>query len=119
MSGRTDVADGVVVQLADGGKEAMVAVMRNIDNLLQALGADCPIELVAHGAGLSAVTIDSPVAAAVLTAISRGVRVDACRNTMRRQGVSAAALLAGVSVVDSGLAHLVVRQRQGWSYVRP
>ena len=119
MDRRCDVAEGVVVQLAESGEGKMVAVMRNLDNLLEALGPACPIELVTHGAGLSAVTSASPVAQEVLGVISRGVRVDACHNTMRAQGVTRAGLLPGVSVVESGLAHLVLRQRLGWSYVRP
>jgi uncharacterized protein len=111
--------DGVVVQLADGGEEKAVGVMRNVENLLGALGPDWSIELVAHGHGLSALCADSAVSDQVRGAIARGVRFAACANTMQREGVTREALLAGVDVVDSGLAHLAVRQREGWSYVRP
>lgn len=113
------VADGVVVQFAEGGRDKMTMVARNIESLLAALEPGCPIELVTHGAGLSAVTTGSPVSEEVLSAISRGVRVDACGNTMQCHGITRDRLLPGVSVVESGIAHLVVRQREGWSYVRP
>ncbi|MER6970021.1 DsrE family protein [Nocardioides sp. NPDC000445] len=114
-----EVADGIVVQLAEGERDKMTMVVRNIENLLAALEPRCSIELVTHGAGLSAVTTGSPVSEEVLGLISRGVRVDACGNTMQRHGVARDRLLSGVSVVESGIAHLVVRQREGWAYVRP
>lgn len=114
-----EVVDRVVVQFADGGRDKMTMVVRNIENLLAALEPGCSIELVAHGVGLSAVTTDSPVSEEVLSVISQGVRVNACGNTMQRHGITRDRLLPGVSVVESGLAHLVVRQGEGWSYVRP
>ena len=105
--------------MAEGQEDKVVSVMRNIVNLQAALGPSASIELVAHGPGLRGLMMDSPIAADVLAAASRGVTFQACGNTMSREGVTREQLLTGVGVVESGLALLVIRQQLGWAYVRP
>ena len=112
-------SDGVVFHLDEGDPAKHAAVLRNINNLLDALGPDTPVELVAHGPGLPAVLADSPHADALQAVLGRGVRVDACGNTMREKDVAPERLAPGVTVVPAGVAQLVLRQREGWSYVRP
>lgn len=41
----------------------------------------------------------------------------ACRNTTRRQHVTAEALLPFATTVDSGVAEVVRRQDDGWAYL--
>ena len=42
----------------------------------------------------------------------------ACENTMKKKGVTKGQLHAFVSTVDSGVAEIVRRQEQGWSYIK-
>jgi intracellular sulfur oxidation DsrE/DsrF family protein len=113
------VGDGVVVHLDEADPDKHEAVLRNIGHMLSELGADTPVELVAHGPGL-AVTLSGAVhEKQVLELLSRGVSVAACGNTIRRQNLTSDALIPGVSVVPAGIAQIVRRQREGWAYVRP
>ena len=42
-----------------------------------------------------------------------------CRNTLTARGLSEADLHPQAEVVPSGVAHLVLRQAEGWAYLRP
>jgi len=111
--------DGVVVHLPEADPAWHEAVLRNTANLIRALEPGAVIELVTHGPGVELCTGESGLAAVLADLQSAGATVCACANTLAARGLTAAALLPGVTVVDSGVAHLVRRQRQGWSYLRP
>lgn len=115
----TAATDGVVVHLPEADPPRQQAVLRNTANLIRALGPGAVIELVTHGPGVELCTGENGLAAVLADLQSAGAAVCACANTLAARGLTAAALLPGVTVVDSGVAHLVRRQRQGWSYLRP
>lgn len=114
-----DEAAGVVVHLDEADPTKHASVLRNIENLLDELHDDSPVELVVHGHGISAAVADGPNADQLRHVLGRGVRVAACGNTMRRERITNEDLLDGVTVVAAGVAQLVYRQREGWAYVRP
>lgn len=110
---------GVVFHLDEGDPEKQGSVMRNVSNLLGALGAATVVELVTHGPGVDALLAGGPNEQAVRDLLAKGVQVSACANTMGSKQIGEDALVPGVRVVPSGVAQVVVRQREGWSYVRP
>lgn len=110
---------GVVVHLDEGDDAKQESVLRNITNMLVELGADTVVELVVHGAGLSAATAAGPHAGEVRALLDQGVTVAACANTMHAKGIGPEQLIDGVDIVPAGIAELVRRQREGWAYVRP
>ncbi|GAB2579427.1 DsrE family protein [Microlunatus antarcticus] len=110
---------GVVFHLDEGDPAKHESVLRNVANVLDALGDGTVVELVTHGPGLRAVLAGAPHETALRTLIERGVQVDACANTMRREHVGEDQLAAGVTIVPAGIVQLIHRQRDGWSYVRP
>ncbi|RJT76911.1 hypothetical protein D6T63_15695 [Arthrobacter cheniae] len=111
-----------VIHLNEADPAKIQAVLQNTSNLFTALGEEgLQAELVAHGPGI---TVTTATLAGAFTGplddlMSRGLVVCACRNTMTAKGLSSTDLLEGVTIVDSGVAHLVTRQGQGWSYLRP
>jgi len=46
------------------------------------------------------------------------VNVAACNNTIRKRELSPSDLTPGVKVVDSGVAEVIRKQEEGWSYVK-
>jgi intracellular sulfur oxidation DsrE/DsrF family protein len=115
----TEAPNGVVVHLDEADTDKQQAVLRNVGNLLDEMGPDLRVELVAHGPGISVCLTDSPHAATVTALIGRSVTVAACGNTMRMKHIEADRLADGVVTVASGLAELVRKQQDGWAYVRP
>lgn len=110
---------GVVVHLDEADPQKHQAVLINIANLRAEMGDSTPVELVAHGPGLDALLSASPHAQALAGLIAKGMVASACANTLRGRQIDPAALVEGVRVVPAGVAQLVRRQREGWSYLRP
>jgi intracellular sulfur oxidation DsrE/DsrF family protein len=41
-----------------------------------------------------------------------------CRNSLTALGATAQDLITGVNVVNSALAHIIMRQQQSWGYIK-
>ena len=113
-------ADGVVVHLTSGDPADWRRALRNLANLRTSPTPTAPdaLVVVVHGAALPAVLDGSPVADAVADQVAAGVSVRACERTLAGREETADDLLAGVSVVPSGVGEVVRLQRAGWSYLK-
>lgn len=110
---------GVVAHVSEDGQGKHAAVLRNVGNLLDDLGDDTPVEVVAHGDGIWLCLADSPQADTTQSLIGRGVVFAACQNTLRGKDIGPERLAGGVVTVPAGIGELVRKQRDGWAYVRP
>lgn len=97
----------------------------NVNRYYQDKGEEAEIEIVAYGPGLTMLVPGrSPVADRVKS-ISQNfdnVSFKACANTHRKMSIKAGkdiVLMPQAEMVPSGVIHLVERQEQGWSYIRP
>ncbi|NNM78552.1 hypothetical protein HJG53_16820 [Sphingomonas sp. ID1715] len=115
-------ADGyrVVFQVTAGAPEQWAALLGNIENLRRALGDDLKaVEVVVHGKGIGLLLrTDTALTDRMETLSKNGVNFVACENTMRSRNIAKADLLPFVGTVDSGVAQVVRRQKQGWQYIR-
>jgi len=110
----------VVIQVSDNDPAKWNLALNNARNVQVDLGMDnVDVEVVAYGPGLAMLKADSPVASRIASATAQGVGVLACENTMRNTKVERSQIHAGVRFVDAGVVHIMKRQREGWSYVRP
>ena len=110
---------GVVVHLDEADPAKHAAVLRNVSNLIVALEPGTQIELVVHGPAIGLLLPGSPHSETVRVLQNRGLVVDACQNTLRSEHISPEQLIPDAAIVPSGVAHLVLRQREGWAYLRP
>lgn len=112
---------GVVIQMSEADPAKWHLALNNANNLVTAMGGAqaVDVEIVAYGPGLAMLKEDSPVSERLGVAISDGVKLAACGNTMKKMKVSEGDLALGVTVVQAGVKEIVDRQRAGWSYVRP
>jgi intracellular sulfur oxidation DsrE/DsrF family protein len=95
-------------------------VLGNVENVQKAFGPGAvEIEVVAHGAGIGLVQIKNAALRDRIAKIEQsGPVFAACSNTLRKQQLTAADLTPGVRIVDSGVAELIRKQEEGWSYVK-
>lgn len=109
----------VVFELTSDDAQAWNGVLNNVENLQKALGTNA-IEVVAHGKGLSMLTAakSAPVRDRMQRIADAGIVFAACENTMQREGVKREDLVPFATTVDSGVAEVVRKQEDGWSYVR-
>ncbi|HEY5307776.1 MAG TPA: DsrE family protein [Casimicrobiaceae bacterium] len=110
----------VVLQMSDGDAAKWNLALNNAKNLQTDLGAaNVDIEVVAYGPGIGMLKADSVVGNRVDEALSAGVKVLACENTMRGQKLGKSDMLKGIDYVPAGVVEIMQRQQQGWAYIRP
>ena len=110
----------VVFQVSDADPAKWNLTLNNARNVQQDLGNDkVAIEIVAYGPGLGMLKMDSVAAARVTDAMGSGMSVVACENTMRNQKVSRDEMLPKIGYVAAGVVELMMRQKEGYSYIRP
>lgn len=115
-----DERQKVVIQVSDNDPAKWNLALNNARNVQADLGMDnVDVEVVAYGPGLAMLKTESAVAQRVASANAQGVGVLACENTMRNTKVDRSQILSGVRYVDAGVVHIMKRQREGWSYLRP
>jgi intracellular sulfur oxidation DsrE/DsrF family protein len=113
-------ASKVVLQVSDNDPGKWNLALNNAKNIQADLGAaNVAIEIVAYGPGINMLKMDSAVGGRVDQALSDGVKVVACENTMRNAKLTKGDMLNKVGYVPSGVVELMQKQQQGWSYLRP
>ena len=111
----------VVLEMTSDKAEVWNHTLNHIENVRRALGKDkIQIQVVCHGGGLSMLKKSHVGADAnrMREQAQDQVVFVACENTMKKQKVSSSDLHPFVGTVDSGVAELVRKQTQGWSYIR-
>lgn len=110
----------VVFQVSDNDPAKWNLTLNNIRNVQQDLGGEnVAIELIAYGPGLNMLKLDSPVAARVAETLGSGAGVFACENTMINTKTGKSDLLPNIGFVKAGVTALILRQSEGWAYIRP
>lgn len=113
-------AHKVVFQVSDGEPQKWYLTLSNVKNVQQDLGIkNVQIEIVVYGPGLDMVLLETEMAGKIDEAVSRGVKIVACENTMIGRKLTRADMYPSVGYVKAGVVELMKRQRQGWAYIRP
>lgn len=110
----------VIFEMSAGEQQRLEGVIRNIDNLKIALGAEnVNVELVLHGGAILSYTKDKTTLASEWERLAKsGVTLLACNNSLKMRNISKDSLLPNIKVVDSAVAELVRKQQAGWQYIR-
>lgn len=109
-----------MVHVDDINVECRRLALGNVANLLaDTATTGARVEIVFNGPAISALTAGSTLAADLSVLVARTAGLLACNNSMAAAGISSADLVPGVTVVPSGISHIVRRQHDGWTYVRP
>jgi len=110
----------VVIQVSDNDPAKWNLALNNAQNVIADLGKDkVDVEIVAYGPGLNMFKSDSKVAPRLAQALDSSVGLLACENTMRKTKTTKDQLYSGIGYVKAGVVHIMQRQSEGWSYVRP
>ena len=107
LASAASIADGVhkiVFQINDNDPKRMNLVLNNVANVnkyYQDQGEEVQIEVVAFGPGLVMLNAANTMA------------------KMKKKSGKDVPLVPQAKVVQAGVVHIVQRQEQGWSYIRP
>ncbi|HEX9461891.1 MAG TPA: DsrE family protein [Alphaproteobacteria bacterium] len=118
----------VALHIDDNDADRMNMALNNASNITELYaqkGEEVEIEIVTYGPGLHMLRADtSPVKDRIKSFMQSmpNIAFAACANTMagmkKREGHDIP-LLPDVQVVPAGVVHLMERQEQGWSYIKP
>ena len=109
----------VVVQLNSADTAAWGGVIGNIKNLSKIWKDQLQIEVVVHGRALDfLVASKSHLVNDVEHLSKKGIVFSACENTMGKYGITKQMLIPAVFTVPSGVGEVILKQEQGWSYLR-
>lgn len=110
----------IVMQVTDGSHYKWNEALINIKNIQNELGRrNVVIDLVVYDAAIDMLKLESEVAPRVAEAIASGVKVVACQNTMQALGLTDADMLPGIGYTPAGVVYLMLRQEEGYAYVKP
>jgi len=120
MAGGAWAQAKVVFQVSDNDPGKWNLTLNNVRNVQADLGGDKVMaEVVVYGPGIGMLKVDSPVAQRVADAVSKGVKIVACENTMKAQKLTKADMLGEIGYVPAGVVELIQRQGDGYAYIRP
>jgi intracellular sulfur oxidation DsrE/DsrF family protein len=110
----------VVIQMSDGDAAKWNLALNNAKNLQDDVGAaNVDIELVAYGPGIGMLKMDAPTNSRVAEAMKAGVKVLACKNTMRNMKLTKDDMHPAIGYVPAGVTEIMRKQSEGWAYLRP
>ncbi|HIE01493.1 MAG TPA: hypothetical protein EYP59_14590 [Thiotrichaceae bacterium] len=112
----------LLLQVSEDSVDKLNLALNNAYNAQMAFGPEnIEIEIVVFGAGVNTLKYYAPIPIAdkVKEAKYAGVRIVACDIAMRSHKLRPSDMLPEVRYVESGVAELVEKQTEGWSYVRP
>ncbi len=118
----------VVIHVDENDKARMNLVLNNaanINNYYQDKAEEVLIEVVAYGPGLHMLRADtSPVKERIKSFGQNfeNISFRSCGNTYRKMSKKSGKkikLIPQAKMVASGAVHLIQRQEEGWSYLRP
>jgi intracellular sulfur oxidation DsrE/DsrF family protein len=117
-----DAPTKIVLQLSDGDLEKQVLVLNVADNLLATYGDKLTLEVVAFGPGLKLMLEDNPNRSRLSKLASSGVRLSACRNTVKKMSrmTGKEPSLGEYAVeVEGGAGRIVELMKDGYMLIRP
>ncbi|MBX9851575.1 MAG: DsrE family protein [Cytophagaceae bacterium] len=107
----------VVFQLSDNKEQVYKSLIRQIENVEKAI-LSIQIEVVAHGPGVDFLREDVKLRNVLLDLVEKGIKLLACQNTLNDKGLIPSELVPSVETIPSGIAHIIIRQNEGWSYIK-
>lgn len=109
----------VVMQLNTADTSAWSGVIGNIRNIQKIWPGKVKIQVVVHGKALDfLVAAKSHLIQDINIAANKGVVFTACENTMQKYQITKEMLIPIATTVPSGIAEIVLKQENGWSYLK-
>jgi len=117
----------VLVHISNGQSQHLKAALDEVENLMRYYrksNQNARVEVITNGDGLKLLLAGTTDYASRIDRMQKeyaGLTFVACQNTIERfeneLGISVK-LLPGVVITDSGVAQIMRRQHQGWSYIQ-
>lgn len=107
----------VVIQLSSGEVAVQKATISQLNNILNAFDT-VSVELVMNGTGIDLLLTDTLYNNTLERLYEKGIQFLVCKNTLNHRNLSSTSILPFGTIVPSAIAHLIIRQQEGWSYIK-
>lgn len=108
-----------IIQLTSGEDGVIMSMASQIDNLIKALNSEVDIELVCHGQSLALVLNEGNKWSDIISnLLLNHVEIVACENMLKANAKSVKDLFPGIKAVPAAIAEIVVKQQEGWCYIK-
>ena len=108
----------IVFQLTSSDTLVHKALVKQIQNALTA-APNAKIEVVCHNNGIEFLTAAKTKFAQNITDLkAKGVEFAACENTLRERKIPKSEVVADAFFVPSGVIEVVIKQDEGWAYLK-
>ena len=109
----------VVIQLSSNDTLVWKSLMNNIKHLKEGWGETVMIEVVAHGFGIEMLVTAKTTEQKRITELKNmGVVFVGCENTMRIRKITKEEMIPEAGFVPMGVGEVILKQEQGWSYLK-
>jgi uncharacterized protein len=108
----------ILFQLTDGDAEVHQKFIRQLHNILNA-APNAKIEVVTQGMGIDLLKLEQNTFEEELIDLSKkGIVFVICENTLKQRSMNKTQFLPLAGFVPSAILELVLKQEQGWSYIK-
>ncbi|WP_291789169.1 DsrE family protein [Cecembia sp.] len=108
----------IIFQLTTADSLTHRKFIRQLENILKA-APNAQIEVITHGMGVDLLKENSnPFFSELLALQDDGIRFTVCENTLKQRKLKKEAFYEWSGFVQSGILELVIKQEQGWIYIK-
>ena len=109
----------VVIQFSTADTLEHKGLMNNLKHLKEGWGDSVEVEVVVHGPGIDLLTKGKTTQQdAIQKMMKKQVKFVLCQNTMKQRNVTKEQILPGVDFVPMAIGEIILKQEQGWSYIK-
>lgn len=109
----------VVIQLSSNDTLAWKGLINNIKNLKNGWGDSVTIEVVVHGPGIDFLTKGKTTQQERIAYFkSKGVVFVGRENTLAERKIPKENIISEAGFVKMGVGEIILKQEQGWSYIK-
>ena len=108
-----------IIQLTSSESNVYKSMIRQIFNLLEHLNGQVEVKVVCHATSSPfCIEKDNIYVEEIIALLAKEVKIDVCRNMLVSNRIEPSELIPGIKIIPSGIAELVIRQHEGWSYIK-
>jgi uncharacterized protein len=108
----------IIFQVTDGQPDMHAKFIRQLNNILEA-APNATMEVITHGMGVDLLkAADNSYHKDLELLKQKGIRFVVCENTMKQRNLTKAYFLDLVEYVPSAILELVIKQEEGWIYIK-
>lgn len=109
----------IVMQLTSADTVVHKGLIKQLNNLKNGWGDTVNIEVVCHGPGIALLMNNKTKLGTQISQLQqRGIDFVACENTMLEKKIDKEEILPNMTFVRMGIGEIILKQEQGWHYIK-